>query len=304
MTRRVGFGAEIVEKAIVIPDFSGYILSRAENGVSTEVYRMEKDSKILYLRVGPEGSSLWPEAEAHRICRENGVLVPEVVGFEEMNPSLKRSIMITTEIMGKPINEEVVSTETIREAGRNLALINGIQVNGIGWINDDPGIHELKARGFDYNDFILDDMDEKMAKLIGFGLFDKNLAERTVKYVQERAGILLQYREQGNLAHGDFDLNHIFSHDGKFSGIIDLGDIRSTSPFHDLAHFYTYARRHYSDLISGYQETSPLGIDDEENIKTEAVVQTISKLCWVGENRINKLTQKRADYKMIRELVG
>lgn len=304
VTRREGFGAEIVEKAIAIPDYSGYKLSRAENGVSTEVYRMEEGSKVLYLRVGSEGSSLWPEAEAHRRCREKGVLVPEIVYFEEENPNLKRSIMITTEIKGQPIVGEEISAEIIREAGRNLALINSIPIDGIGCINNDQGIHELRARGIDYNDFILDDMDEKMAKLIGFGLFDKNLAKRTVKHIQERAGILLEYRGQGNLAHGDFDLGHIFAHDGKFSGIIDLGDIRSTSPFHDLAHFYTYARRHFLDLVSGYQEVTQLGMDYEDRIKAEAVVLAVGKLWWVGENRINKLSQKRADYEMIRELVG
>ena len=64
------------------------------------------------------------------------------------------------------------------------------------------------------------------------------------------------------------------------------------------------SKKYFSDLVTGYQEITQLGVDHEERIKTEAVVLAIGKLWWVGENRINKLTQKRADYKMIRELVG
>lgn len=304
MTCGVGFGSDVVEKAIAKTGFSGYKLCRAENGVSTEVYRMEKDSQVLYLRVGHEGLSLWPEAEAHRRCREKGVPVPEIVYYEEDNPTVERSIMITTEIKGLPVKGRENSPEIFREAGRNLARLNSVSIEGIGWIKNDPGVREFMARGLDYNDFILDDMDKKMAKLIDLGIFDSSVAKRTIKYVQEKAGILLEYRGQGNLAHGDFDLNHIFADKGKFSGIIDLGDVRSTSLFHDLAHFYTYAREHFSDLVTGYQEITQLGVDHEERIKTEAVVLAIGKLWWVGENRINKLTQKRADYKMIRELVG
>jgi len=304
MTRPKGFGAETARKAVAIWGFDGYELSRAEKGVSTEVYRLEKGSIILYLRIGPKGSSLWPEAEAYRRCREIGVLVPEVVHYEDNNQVLKRSIMITTEIKGHPLAEGEISTTVVREAGRNLAILNSIPIEGIGWMNNDPGIRELRARGLDYEDFILDDMDEKMAKLIAFGLFDNNFALRTVNHIRERAGILLEYRKQGNLAHGDFDFNHIFANKGKLSGIIDFGDIRSTSPFHDLAHFYVYARKHYSDLVSGYKEVTRLGVDFEERVRAEAVVLAVGKLWWVGENKINKLTQNRADYKIIRELVG
>jgi len=301
MTRREGFGAEVVEKAIAVQDFSGFTLTRASNGVSTEVYRMEKGPIVLYLRVANGESSLWPEAEAHRRCREKGVLVPEIIFFDEKNPVLNRSVMITSEIPGQPWSEEG-SAKVIREAGRNLALINSIPIDGIGWMNDDPEIRRLTGRGTSYDDFILDNIDKKVAKLIGFGLFDDSMAKRTIQYIQKRAGILREY-QHGGLAHGDFDLSHIFTHNGQFSGIIDFGDIRSTSLYHDLAHFFTYARKHFPDLLVGYLETTKLNNDYEERIRIEAVVMAVGKLCWVGEKRINKLNQNRADYKMIRELV-
>ena len=35
---------------------------------------------------------------------------------------------------------------------------------------------------------------------------------------------------------------------------IDFGDIRCTSVYHDLAHFYTYAPKYFEDVFEGYTE--------------------------------------------------
>ena len=39
------------------------------------------------------------------------------------------------------------------------------------------------------------------------------------------------------LAHGDFDCSHIYVADGRYSGIIDFGEIRGANPWYDLAQF-------------------------------------------------------------------
>ena len=42
--------------------------------------------------------------------------------------------------------------------------------------------------------------------------------------------------ESAWLAHGDFDATAIFYRDGRYSGLIDFGEIRGTEPLFDLGH--------------------------------------------------------------------
>ncbi len=306
MTRREGFGPEIVGRSIDSP-FNDFELSRASSGVSTEVYRMEKGMEVYYLRIGNKETTMWAEAEAHRLCREKGAKVPEVIYFEEKNLGLQRSLMITTDVPGKSAGEAdyspTTTNEIVREAGRNIALINSIPMDKMGWIDDSEGTKNLRGIGTNYGDFILEGIEDKVERLTNqYRLFDSELATRVLKYVDNKSRVLMEYK-QGYLAHGDFNLSHIFADNGVFSGIIDFGDIRSASPYHDLVHFYIYERPFFPALVEGYTKVRDLETDYMERIKVEAVVMAIGKLDWIGKKRINKLTNIRKDFLMVREIV-
>jgi aminoglycoside phosphotransferase (APT) family kinase protein len=42
---------------------------------------------------------------------------------------------------------------------------------------------------------------------------------------------------KARLAHGDFYVSHVFHRDGRYTGIIDFGDIQGSNGWHDLATF-------------------------------------------------------------------
>lgn len=60
------------------------------------------------------------------------------------------------------------------------------------------------------------------------------------------------------LVHGDFDVSHIFHLNGRYSGLIDLGEIRGNNRLFDLATFALFDgspdRMAYSYLLEGYRE--------------------------------------------------
>jgi aminoglycoside phosphotransferase (APT) family kinase protein len=77
--------------------------------------------------------------------------------------------------------------------------------------------------------------------------------------------------EQASLAHGDFDVTPIFQRDGRFTGIIDFGEIRGTDRWYDLGHF----RMHDGEtggislldwLVEGYRSVTPLPANYERRI--------------------------------------
>ncbi len=119
-------------------------VERVEEGVSTYVYRIYRGNEVFYLRVLPEvGASFAPEARIHTFLREKNVKVPEIVYCERYNETLQRSIMVTTEIKGRPIGHYPVNGVTrnvLVEAGRDLAVINSLRVEKFGWIRRDNSL--------------------------------------------------------------------------------------------------------------------------------------------------------------------
>jgi hypothetical protein len=65
------------------------------------------------------------------------VKVPEVIHFEHYNRLLQRSVMVTAEIKGRPLSQSAMLSQKereaiLREAGRDLARISTVPVEGFG----------------------------------------------------------------------------------------------------------------------------------------------------------------------------
>jgi aminoglycoside phosphotransferase (APT) family kinase protein len=245
----------------------------AEGGVSTPVYRIRRDREVFYLRVAEDrDSSLAPEVYVHEYLRALDVKVPSVVHFEPFDERLGRSIMVTTEIPGVPVGCREVdeaTTEILREAGRDLAIINALPVLGFGWIRrDGRGVGHLRGEHDSHRAFVLEHIDEDLA-LLGQGL----LAEAEIRLIRD---IIDRYAgwldvEQAWLAHGDFDVSHIYQRDGRYTGIIDFGEIRGADRLYDLAHFNLHDGESLPQttlpfLLQGYGAGAHLPPDHEQRI--------------------------------------
>ena len=239
-------------------------VERVHEGVSTRVYRVRSDDEIVYLRILPEQeASFAPEVLVHQILAAKHVKVPEVIYFEHYHPQLERSVMATTEIPGCALGYGVNLTNVQRilvDAGKDLATINCIAVEGFGWIQrNHQEASALRGNYVTYRQWMYQNIREHLAVLGRADILD-------TMEVRAVAGILLHYDSyfDGNaayLAHGDFDVTHIYHNEQRYSGIIDFGEMRGANQWYDLGHFNIEHHEGLPYLLAGYQEMVQLPTD-------------------------------------------
>ena len=263
---------------------------RTPDGVSTQVYRIRRGAETFYLRVAEEpGENLETDAELHRRLREAGVRVPEVVHVEPFAADFDRSIMITTEVPGVPVTAapEAVAAAVVEAAGADLALLNAVPVDGFGFVRRAGRGWPLQAEHATHPPFatagLPDPWPGPLATLFAAPALDaiETMLEHELRHPPARAA----------LAHGDFDVTQIFCAGGRYTGIIDFGEIRGTEPSFDLGHFHLQEEQappaaRLPALLAGYQRVRPLPPDHEESIRRSSVMLAVRQLCrWLAPPR-------------------
>jgi aminoglycoside phosphotransferase (APT) family kinase protein len=198
---------------------------------------------------------------------------------------------IEKELNGESIKNTTLSEEEkniiIQKAGKDLAKLNSIEVKGVGWIEGTKN-NQLYSKGKDYDDFIIRNIRNMLNKFIEIKILSNEQADKITEYIQSNKEFI-DIKDNSYLAHGDFCIEHIYHANGKYSGIIDFGDIRGTSKYHDLAHFYTYNRKYFKSLVEGYNSIYKLTTDCIDKVKIEAVIFAVGKLWWVSQNKLHKI---------------
>ena len=248
---------------------------------STEVYRVWRDDQVLYLRVLPEeGASFAPEAFVHAAARKHGLHVPEVLYYEHNNALLQRSVMLTTAITGRAIghvDRPPQAPQIVRQAGRELAMLNSIPVRGFGWIKRDQAyVDELRAECDSYAAGLLPDMEPALATLTQLDLVSAYEA-RAVRLAIDEADALFG-SEPAYLAHGDFDGTHIYHQDEHYTGMIDFGEIRGANQLYDLGHFQIADAELLPDLLEGYADGVALPADHMRRIRLSGLMTALRRL--------------------------
>ncbi len=272
----------------VFPRAASLAVERVTEGVSTRVYRIRRVGEIFYLRVLPEvGASFAPEAYAHTLLRARGVKVPEVIYVEHCNAALERAIMVTTAIAGQHIghcHDMAGAQQALVAAGRDLAVINSVPVDGFGWIIRDSGnATRLEAEFASYREFAFNQMEENLALVGGSALNQASIA--AIQRTFERYDALFDAEGDGQarLAHGDFDATHIYQHEGRYTGVIDFGEIRGADPCYDLGHVKLHDGEKLPlpmlpHLLEGYASVAPLPANAPQRIALASLVIAIKAL--------------------------
>lgn len=285
-------------------------VERVPEGGSTFVYRVVRSIETFYLRVLPEiGDSFAPEVHAHELLRARGVLVPEVVYFEHLHPELGYSVMATTEISGSPVASRPVDAAThdiMFAAGQQLAILNTIHVAGFGWIKrDSASVVALEADHPTLRAFVHEHLARDLAALEAHGL----LTPAAVAAICRLADVGDGWRDTGQatLAHGDFDLMHIFHQDGRYSGLIDFGEIRGTDPWYDLGYFWMHDGERQPTLLlpwllAGYESVCPLPADALRYIRRASVLIALRAWARSLERRPADALRHRARTSIRRDL--
>ncbi len=280
----------------VLPQLAGATIERIAEGGSTEVYRIRKGTTTCYVRLLPEvGASFAPEAKVHRQLYAWGVQVPDVLYFAHDYAPLARSVMITNEIPGRALGHGAQQPEyrsILRNAGRDLARLGCIQVEGFGWIDRsskdvDAHVSTLCAAHPSFAAWMEPEIDQACSTLATAGILSNAalakipaLARALIEQVGDAPAIL---------AHGDFDLTHIYHQAGVYSGIIDFGEIRGTNLLYDLGHFQMENSETLPDLFDGYREVRPLPSEALTEIMLTGLLIAMGRLA-------NAITKGRKPY--------
>lgn len=234
-------------------------IERVLKGSSTYVYRALTNTETYYIRFLPEEASFATEVLVHKTLLENGVNVPRIIGWEHKNGLTGLSVMIENEIPGVSLEDERAKhnlQKILQEAGRQLACIHCISVNGFGWINKDS--HDaLKGEKAGFDEYFSEFLSGDLNTLQQYP-FSKAERLRITELMMKAQEIL--HVENAVLVHGDFDISHIFHSTGRYSGIIDFGEVRGNNRLFDLATFIGFYQDRilYSYLLEGYQEFASL----------------------------------------------
>jgi aminoglycoside phosphotransferase (APT) family kinase protein len=259
-------------------------IERTAEGVSTQVCRIRRSGETLYLRIAEDDDlEMAPEVEAHERLRALGVRVAEIVHYEPRAEEVGRSVAITSEIPGMALigcDDERVSRDVARAAGRDLALLNSVETHGFGWLRRDgrPGLRgEHDAWAWWVERVIADGARDHLVTATG-----AHRVERLDRVIADEAA-----RPPGpsRLAHGDFDVSQIFHADGAYTGIIDLGDALAAPPHYDLSHFLVHdgEQNRYAlleDVIAGYREITDAQID-ERDLLSVGILLAVARHTWV-----------------------
>lgn len=187
----------------------------------------------------------------------------------------------------------------MEEAGRDLACLNNLRVEGFGWIQREPSeTKHLRAEWPTYRAFAFEYWGTDLAYLVKSFLStsEVEMLERVVSQYVYYLNI-----EQGCLAHGDFDTTHIYHAKGCYTGIIDFGEIRGTDRWYDLAYFHLrdgeqLPYRLEAALVRGYGEIMPLPSDYEQRIRFACVLINVRALARSLQKRPpNRYTQHQIE---------
>jgi Ser/Thr protein kinase RdoA (MazF antagonist) len=227
------------------------------------------------------------EVAVHGHLRAAGVAVPEVVAMDEA-PEIGRGVMLVREIPGEPLAgvDGIDRTAILRAAGRDLARINEVAVDGFGWIRRHEPVWPPRGQ------------DATYAAFVSGGSSSIAVVSERLGTEQERRSLAQRFAEataddpSSRLAHGDFDATHIYQRAGVYTGVIDFGEMRGTEPHYDLAFLQVQdtAGAMLGDVIAGYAEITPLPADLAQRLRRSATVIVATQLCrWVDRDGLDSL---------------
>lgn len=254
------------------------------------VYRARVDGVRYYLRLAEEpGQDLTTDALVLERLRALGVHVPGVVTASPPTATCPRSWMIMTEVPGHSLargGNDDEARQAAMAAGHDTAVINSVPVAGFGWLQRNGSEH-LTAELPSYRQFAVSYLPAPWPGRLSALFGQRQLDALHALAADEKDRPLCR----GHLAHGDLDVTHIYSHAGRYSGIIDFGEMRSADSYFDLGHFLlhdgeTRPARLFRSFLEGYVQVRPLPDGYCQAIRASAILLGLRQLShWLSPER-------------------
>lgn len=187
----------------------------------------------------------------------------------------------------------------MRAAGRELALLNQVAVQGFGWVlRDLRADQRLRAEHTTLQEWVTHDVAPSVEVLLQSQALPPRDAQ-AMRAALEEAAVLFA-TAPAVLAHGDFDTTHIYHQDGQYTGMIDFGEIRGTHPLYDVGHFVIESSDLLPALLEGYRELAPLPADYLRRINLSALLIVARQL---GRRLVRRASVYEPDRQAIQRLL-
>lgn len=264
---------------------------RTADGVARRTYRLKRGGTTLYLQLAEEADhDLQVDVTVLERLRLAGATVPEVVHVERFDEALGASVLIMGEIPGVPlalVADPVVARRVAEAAVADAARFAAVPVDGFGWVDRRDPAAPLRGTLDSYRTFVTSEMLTTAGErrvLTGALLGDDHIARIEGLLSTEAERPLLQ----GCLAHGDLDATAVYCHGGRYSGTIDLSELRGAEPGFDLGHFLlhdgeTSPTPLYAAFRRGWDTTWEGDDVDPDAVRTSAILSGYRQLCrWLA----------------------
>jgi aminoglycoside phosphotransferase (APT) family kinase protein len=278
------------------PGAASVTLRRASGGRVVVVYRVLVDGAHYYLRLAEEpGQDLTTDALVLERLGALDVRVPKVLAASPSTEVFPRSWLIMTEVPGRSIAQggtDSDARQAATAAGRDVAMINSVPVSGFGWLRRD-GSEQLTAELPSYGQFAMSYLPKPWPGRLSEAFDPRQLDALHALAAAEQGRPL----RAGHLAHGDLDVTHIYSRAGRYTGIIDFGEMRGAELYFDLGHFLlhdgeTRPTRLFSSFLKGYAQVTPLPDGHWQGIRASAILLGLRQLSrWLSPERNYSLSK-------------
>ena len=269
-----------------------YELELPMTGVDMNVYKIFFLGEIFWLRIPSSIDTNYEvEVKIHKDLTKMGAHVPEVIAYEEKNKILNVPIMILRDIGGEPLfeNNMIGLESAVIDAGRDLALINSLEVKNYGYVdnmNKNKILHGSPTFK-SFKEFCLGNFYFHLQNITKWGVLTTEQSEKIRDIFMKESENLL-YSDRPYLIHGDYKPEHIFIKNSQYVGVIDFSDIQGGSNLWDLAHVRAFSEEYYQLLKKGYNDFNSSIIISDERIFFYGLVQWVHKLNFVGWNNYEK----------------
>ena len=270
--------------------FRKYDFKRVYSGIESEVYVGFDGNKKIVLKHSPIKTTGYYETEGdiYKELEKRGIKAP---GFIFRNND--KNILITSFIEGKELNDnyELFEDDSIwKGTAKDLALLRNIKCVGFGKIEEALPGGVFRGSLNDWRDFF-----KKTSEFI-------DSVKNTNIITPEEVGLLYDYWNEnekkinlksGFIVHGDFCMDHIWTINDEYAGLIDFGDAFIGDSLMDLAYFKLkeinkdYDKKVFDNLYMPYSYLS----GDDRSEANRKILINLYMIYW-GINRIVNVSEE------------
>lgn len=274
--------------------------TRLQGGVVNNVYRIETTGKPFIARFCPDSLSVYQKEHwAMDTAASRGVITPRIFKVGDEGTT---SYMLMEDVGRRTLADlEGDRGEALQKLGKQIALTNGIKVEGFGFSLDlsNPQkpffTQSWKTMKAGENRYIFDG-----GPLVKLGALSAKENLEAQKFLQP----MLDWNFEPRLCHGDVSLNNAIMRDDGAVAVIDWTQAKGgVAPYFDLARLSTEIPAELPSFLKGYGITPQQFASQSQNYQRVALTDVLRAGSWAQRTSHSEPQKFVADIRKLYESV-